>query len=128
MRMTSDAEGRSATLLLDLAESLRPHRQAAETTTWLVRAGRHRFYANLLRRAAPSMFRVDFGCMRPLTAAGVALREALDEALSPTRAHAFRWQPGRVLILDNWRMAHGREAVTGFEDRGLERALIDMDG
>ena len=90
----------------------------------LVRNGRRSFYST----AIPSderFFRYDGECLEAVDARGRAALETIQARLSSAAPAAHRLQRGDVLIIDNWRILHGREAVPEHNGRRLTRRLVN---
>lgn len=118
----------AATMLLDW-RNLRFSPQELdllEAAPILVRTGRRSFYSTIL---APGglFFRYDPACLEPLDDRGrsaLRLVEArIDGAASEAEAH--HWRQGDILIIDNWRVLHGRSPADHGSGRRLARILID---
>jgi hypothetical protein len=118
----------AATMLLDW-RTLRFSPQELdllEATPVLVRSGRGSFYSTIL---APGgvFFRYDPGCLEALDDRGrsaLRLVEArIDGAASEAAAH--HWRQGDIIIIDNWRVLHGRSPSDQASGRRLARILID---
>jgi hypothetical protein len=92
-------------------------RRRCESAVFLVRNGRRSFYSTILDRSRP-FIRFDQGCMIPSCPDS---REALKEIdvraaeIGPTALH---WRSGDILIIDNWRVLHGR---------GLALSVVSSD-
>ena len=69
--------------------------------------------------------RIDLGCMRAVTSAGRNVLGMLKEILESVAPARIRWRKGRLLLLDNWQVLHGRDS-TEVPDaaRTLGRTLI----
>ncbi len=97
-----------------------------EAAPILVRTGRRSFYSTIL---APGgvFFRYDPACLEALDDRGrsaLRLVEArIDGAASEAEAH--HWRQGDILIIDNWRVLHGRSPSDHGSGRRLARILID---
>lgn len=90
----------------------------------LVRSGRRSFYSSILP-ADEAWMRFDTGCMEAFDARGsaaIALVEKRLTRLSPTLHH---WIAGGILVIDNWRVLHGRTSAEGAVGRRLSRMLVD---
>ena len=62
------------------------------------------------------------------TAAGDALlREVVSHAIRPERAYYHHWQPGDMVLWDNWRMMHCACGVPADERRHMQRTTIAGD-
>lgn len=119
-------ETRTPTLLVDRkALALTPEEEAlVRSSTFLVRNGRKSFYASMQTRGQP-FFRLDPGCMEPLTAdSEEALELFAGERLAP-HIQSLYWEAGDVAVVDNWRMLHARApVVSNKSDRTLLRCLV----
>jgi hypothetical protein len=89
---------------------------------WLIRSDRGAFLCAVL---AEAMFRYDTCCMLPADEAAAQLGQDLARELASASLELFTWMPRRILILDNWRVLHGRGTATA-EDFGriLERVVV----
>ena len=62
------------------------------------------------------------------TAAGDALlREVIDICTDPANAYFHRWQPGDMVLWDNWRTLHSARGVPPEQTRVMERTTIAGD-
>jgi len=97
---------------------------ALEAAPFIVRNGRRSFYVTPFD-ADKMRIRYDRGCMIP-TAESSSVARLLDQALEQAPHHAIGWQPGDVVVIDNWRVLHGRGFQTGqaSDDRRLLRMSI----
>ena len=116
----------AATMLLDwrtLGFS-REELSLLEEAPLLVRAGRHSFYSTILARGG-AFLRYDPGCLEAVDERGQrALRLVEDRIVgAPTDEH--HWHQGDILIIDNWRVLHGRSPSDRGSGRRLARILID---
>jgi hypothetical protein len=90
----------------------------------LVRSGRRSFYSTILSRDA-AYLRFDAGCMEAVDARGRAAMRLMDERLAETRPIRHEWIEGQILVIDNWRMLHGRASAELATGRRLARMMID---
>ncbi|MER8671234.1 TauD/TfdA family dioxygenase [Mesorhizobium sp. M1156] len=116
----------AATMLLDwrtLGFS-REELDLLEDTPILVRSGRRSFYSTILSPGG-AFLRYDPGCLEAFDERGrQALRVVVDRiAGAPAQAH--HWRQGDILIIDNWRVLHGRTPSDRGSGRRLARILID---
>lgn len=91
----------------------------------LVRNGRKSFYAT----AIPSLgnfLRYDAECVEAVDARGRAALETIRARLSSVAPAVHRLRRGDILVIDNWRTLHGREAVPEHSGRRLTRRLVDV--
>lgn len=126
-RMASQASS-CATILADsrevlLGTSLRRDLQYAQ---WIIDPGRRRFLSPVVSIDSDrSCFRYDPGCMRPALPQHESIAKCLEKALSGAQVLRIAWSEHKTLIVDNWRMLHGREATNGVpQARILERVVV----
>jgi hypothetical protein len=99
-----------------------------QRAAWIV-AGRDGPFVTSVFSAAGepnrSCFRYDALCMTPAGEGAAEVAEILETHLDPDGALPYRWVPGRVLIIDNWRVLHGR-GLSSDDDQGrvLERLVV----
>ena len=74
---------------------------------FLIRTGRRSFYSTILDRSRPFM-RYDPGCMEPIEGRGEEAVNVMQRALAQTSTQLHDWFQGEILMIDNWRMLHGR--------------------
>lgn len=90
--------------------------------SWVVepRGGRASFYAIPWRiRGTHSRLRLNVACMYHRRTGGIP--SDVREALSAVPRQRVVWRPGRLLLINNKRMLHGREALPESESRSLLR-------
>lgn len=90
----------------------------------LVRSGRRSFYSSILP-ADEAWMRFDTGCLEALDARGRAAIELVEKRLTRSTPTLHHWIAGGVLVIDNWRVLHGRTSAEGAVGRRLMRMLID---
>lgn len=90
----------------------------------LVRSGRNSFYTTMLP-VDRSFLRYDPGCLEAVDARGRAALQLAEDRLNGSVPHRHEWRPGDILIIDNWRVLHGRDAIGHGSGRRLARILID---
>ena len=77
----------------------------------LVRTGRGSFYSSILDRNRPFL-RYDPGCMEPVDPRGEEAMGIMQQAIAQSEKCLHTWSAGEVLMIDNWRLLHGRSAST----------------
>ncbi len=92
------------------------------STALLVRTGRRSFYSTILDHNRP-FFRYDPGCMEPLDARGEQAMQIVSDAINRIEVIRHEWRRGEILLIDNWKMLHGRSA-TAADDRQLFRVSV----
>jgi len=86
--------------------------------------GRNSFFSTILSRTRPFV-RFDPGCMTATTPDGSAALEVLSRHNWPDFIETINWEAGTVLVMDNWRLLHGRgRADCSDSDRKLFRISI----
>jgi len=94
------------------------------STPFRVVNGRHSFYSNVLS-SQRKFIRYDPGCMVPTCCNGTQVFEIFYEERWSNQIEEIEWQTGTILIIDNWRMLHGRGSASQDDgDRLLHRVLI----
>ena len=69
--------------------------------------------------------RYDPGCMEPVSTDGPLALALLSRDMWPDHGEEFHWNQGKALIIDNWRVLHGRgETECDDRDRTLLRVYI----
>jgi hypothetical protein len=90
----------------------------------LVRTGRRSFYSTILPPGGEYL-RFDQECMEPADERGRGAMHLLERKLAKRSPWSHMWQAGDILIIDNWRVLHGRQSATASAGRRLARVLID---
>src|ERR1017187_3282214 len=114
------------TLLLDARLlPLNEHQSSLLHSTPLrVTNGRNSFFSSILSKARPFV-RFDPGCMTATTTDGPKAPPDLARHNWSDYIEPVHWKPGTVLVMDNWRMLHGRgHADCPDSDRILLRISI----
>lgn len=88
--------------------------------TYRVLNGRHSFFAPIFG-PEKQFCRFDEGCMDPVDNLSTEVMRKISYLFKNGPLEEISWQRGKVLIIDNWRMLHGRTAVSQKED---QRELI----
>jgi len=119
--------GGRPTLLLDLraAVARRPTlEEGLRRARWLVDA-RPRFFAHAIA-SGDGALRFDAECMLPCDGHAETVAHELRETLDAVPPFAMEWRPRDVLVIDNWRLAHGRGAsAVSDPTRVLARVLVE---
>jgi alpha-ketoglutarate-dependent taurine dioxygenase len=99
--------------------------RALEREVFWLRNGRYSFMDSILDRDR-QFVRLDPGCMIPATrGAGDVMRDTLRFA-QQAKPDQICLHPGEVLILDNWRVMHGRGLPRCEGERTLLRLQLDL--
>ncbi len=95
-----------------------------ESAPVLVRSGRRSFYSTILppNRA---FLRYDPACLEAVDDRGQEALTLVRHRLSGGSSYACHWRRGDILIIDNWRVLHGRRPLEHGSGRRLARILID---
>jgi hypothetical protein len=102
-------------------------RKLLERAVWRVDRGPIAFLASIVNRQGSCVgVRFDRGCMEPAHPTAEAAAEVLESAISEAPSTAIAWEPGVGVVVDNWRILHGRPPVDASESdtRRLERVLV----
>ena len=95
-----------------------------EGTPVLVRSGRRSFYSTILAPGG-AFLRYDPGCLEPVDRRGRMALALIEDRIASASAEAHHWRQGDILIIDNWRVLHGRSPSDRGSGRRLARILID---
>lgn len=90
----------------------------------LVRSGRRSFYSTIMP-ADGEYLRYDQACMEPVDERGRAAMRLVEERLARCPPERHDWRAGDILIIDNWRVLHGRASASAAAGRRLARILVD---
>ncbi len=94
------------------------------STPFRVINGRHSFYSSVLSDQR-EFIRYDPGCMFPTSSNGIKLLKVFSEERWNNKIEEIEWQTGTVLIINNWRVLHGRGLASKTDnDRLLYRILV----
>lgn len=88
----------------------------------LVRTGKRSFYSTMLDRNRPFL-RYDPGCLEPVDPRGQKALSLVQKAIERASICTHVWSRGEVLIIDNWKMLHGRTAAS-IDGRRLLRVSV----
>lgn len=99
--------------------------KALSSELWVVGKRRRPFLTCLVEAVGSRVrLRFDADCMRPVDQGAVG-RALMAEALDDATPVAVEWHSGDLLILDNFRVVHGRgSSLVPDEDRHLQRVLV----
>lgn len=95
-----------------------------ESAPIFVRTGRHSFYSTMLS-PDHAFLRYDPGCIEAIDERGRAALRLAEHRLASGSAEIHQWEQGDILIIDNWRVLHGRGPSQRGSGRRLARILID---
>jgi hypothetical protein len=115
-----------ATVILDTSslEFSPSEDDLARSAVFVVKNGRRSFYTTIVAQSR-EFVRIDRGCMEPVDDRGVDAFDLYDGARWSNKLVRVSWQVGKILLIDNWRMLHGRGATEGANsNRRLIRILV----
>ncbi len=95
-----------------------------ESAPALVRSGRRSFYLTLLP-PNPAFLRYDPGCLEAVDERGRAALDVVHRRLAAGQPEVHQWRRGDIVVIDNWRVLHGRAPSDRGSGRRLARILID---
>jgi hypothetical protein len=100
-------------------------RQLLTLTPFRVKNGRQSFFSTVIQMGRP-FIRYDRGCMQPLSLKGALALSYLDSEAWPSYTRRVGWERGRILVIDNWRILHGRGcSFRSDTSRELLRLYVD---
>lgn len=95
-----------------------------ESAPLLVRSGRRSFYSTILP-SDRAFFRYDPCCLQAVEERGRSALRLVEQRLAMGSPESHQWSRGDILIIDNWRLLHGRGPTALDSGRRLARILID---
>lgn len=95
-----------------------------EETPVLVRSGRRSFYSTILAPGG-AFLRYDPGCLEAVNQRSRLALALIEHRIAAASPQAHNWRRGDILIIDNWRVLHGRSSSDPRSGRRLARILID---
>lgn len=95
-----------------------------ESAPILVQTGRNSFYSTILSPDR-TFLRYDPGCLEAINDRGQEALNLVRDRISGASPDVHCWAPNDILIIDNWRVLHGREPSEEDSNRCLARILID---
>ena len=122
----SPGSGSRPTLLLDTRRLplSKEHASLLRSEPLRVTNGRNSFFSTILSKTR-LFVRFDPGCMTATTPAGVEALAVLAQKNWPDYIETVHWNAGTALVMDNWRLLHGRgHAEYSDPDRKLLRISI----
>ncbi|MCW7490857.1 Fe(II)-2OG oxygenase family protein [Leptospira meyeri] len=94
---------------------------------FLFRNGSNSFYSTIESIFHP-FIRYDRECMYPTSDDSSLLLEIIQEKIATIEKTAFSWENNRILIIDNWKILHGRSKTSNtnsnLSSRELHRVLV----
>jgi alpha-ketoglutarate-dependent taurine dioxygenase len=121
--------GNRETVLLDprVVPMTTRQRELLRSTPFRVRNGKGSFFSTVLQKGRP-FIRYDSGCMQPLSYNGALAFSYLDSQAWPDLVQRIKLVRGNLLIVDNWRILHGRgPAFCDDRSRTLLRLYVHKD-
>ncbi len=111
-------ESGTDTVLLDMASAVLTAEEIALATfaPFVVKNGPRSFYSTILS-SSREFIRLDRGCMEPTNAGGNKALALFDRERWNSQLVRISWRMGDVLILNNWRVLHGRDSIESTADR-----------
>ncbi len=95
-----------------------------ESAPILVRTGRRSFYSTILSQDR-TFLRYDPGCLEAVNERGRDALQLVEDRLTSSYPYIHEWRQGDILIIDNWRVLHGRGSCVQNSRRRLVRILIN---
>jgi len=101
--------------------------QLLKDAVFLVKDGENSFYCSIIVDGE-NFFRFDVGCMYPVNKNSENILKILQRKLLKASKIEVSWRKNKVLIIDNWRVLHGRGApnqvLGSLSTRELHRVLV----
>jgi alpha-ketoglutarate-dependent taurine dioxygenase len=121
--------GHRTTLLVDGLRifDLKVNKSKLESAIFKIKNGRYSFITNMIEINKDATYRIrfDLSCMIPATRESIVMLNKCKKLIEGQEIIELEWVKGDLLILDNWRMLHGRGSVqVNDDDRLLYRLNI----
>lgn len=103
--------GGRKTLLIDLDQAFidLDSKDVLRRDVWLIHEINEPFLCNISSVSnSETFYRYDRACMKPTTGAGKRSALIMEQAISVSKKIEISWEPGWLLIIDNFRMLHAR--------------------
>ncbi len=116
----------SATILLDTYSPILSVNEKRDVSEGLfqVSNGRHSFFCSM-QDIENRFIRFDSGCMSPQNDPAVHAMNTYSADRHIDHLHEIYWSAGQAIIIDNWRVVHGRRTVDNNADnREIWRVLV----
>nr|WP_199001847.1 TauD/TfdA family dioxygenase [Flavobacterium sp. ASV13] len=92
---------------------------------FIVKTATKNFYTSFINKYLDDNFiRFDSNCMKPVNKSAKITLEIIEDKLVKIPVRNITWDKPKVIIFDNWKVLHGREAVKTDEHRILKRIYI----
>lgn len=92
--------------------------------SFFIQNGRKSFYSSIRSKSRP-FFRFDPGCMIPTSPHAELAMKSLMKDKHKDKIIEIQWQKDKILIIDNWRMLHGRgNKQSADQKRKLLRVMV----
>lgn len=130
MILSMNKPSEASTTLLSikrLFEKLSPNDEyLASRAIYKVKTNEGSFYSSLfIENERNKSFRYDSTCMFPVNNAAKEFEIKLHEIFSQVELENINWNKPKTIIIDNWKVLHGRSRVKMDEHRELKRIYIN---
>lgn len=95
----------------------------AHSAVFSISNGRNSFFSTILSTLR-NFIRLDPGCMEATSGDGMCIMDAYSYSRQQSHVNRIYWTQGDILIIDNWRVLHGREGAQIDSVRALLRVLV----
>ena len=95
----------------------------ANQEQYLVQNGRNSFFSTVLNTKR-EFVRFDPGCMEPVTENGSEIIKVVGSGKMLKMVIRIVWEPGMILLVDNWHILHSREDANNDSERKLLRVCV----
>lgn len=93
-------------------------------SVFLIKNGRSSFYGSILQYS-DNFIRFDIGCMEPTDSNSHSAFKLIKEKILQGNKIEIVWKKNKVIVIDNWRLIHGRSIPTNScSTRELRRVYV----
>jgi len=101
-------------------------KRKAERAIYLVKTNKEQFYTSLIfRENNEEGLKYDSSCMLPINKYAKDFDRIFKTILSEIRPLSVKWSENKTVILDNWKILHGRKSAQKDIKRELKRIYIN---
>lgn len=114
------------TVLLNVDKMVSSPRESEllESSVFLIKNGRQSFYGSIIQHNG-LFVRFDPGCMTPTDEKSGQALELFQKKINEAEVAEVKWTKNRILIINNWRILHGRSMpLQPCSSRELRRVLV----
>lgn len=128
--LSNDKSSNTATTIVHTNEFIKllsdKELQEIKKSIFVVKTQNANFYTKIINRNAQDFFfRFDLNCMKPVNSSAENIKEIFESKVSLFSMKKICWDDPKILVFDNWKTLHGRDAIGEDKNRKLKRIYIN---